>query len=738
MQTAQAKAQVLWLVLLLLFLNGTGCGSGASELQELPAQPQVGGSAPETRPDAPSQNSFVVLNDALCGQPNERHVTGFPQTLLNAGHMGAASLLGQDGETLFAADSGMGASVWFLWNMKTRRQIASYQHYAFDHPWFERGASVGPSRDIFLVPSGQSLELRSAIDGHVLTTIALGAAKVLAAGLAPDASYVWATTATMLSVWAQDGRRLIERPGQYQLDASTMFATADAIHLPRNAVQAIDIIDIASGATSLGPRYVGNFARWLSDGGFLTTTSNDVRVYDRAGAQRHLQPVAVAEALGADGDWLWIAAETAAHWIVNVYAIGDTKPVATYELPLAEREWSNRGPIIAAPGSVGFLNAKRGTLSRLDLTGAAPTMETYVYPVDRLDSYAAARPGDWTVSGAGVLFAGADYAAPGGPLYASCGPVLGFSGARSSVAVATADRRIRVLDLSPANRGKVILTLSYPTIHVELSRDGAVLLASGGDASALPLGPLRAFAVPSGRVLRTWEDPEQGKALFGYTISEDGTRIAREICDTPAGDRQACDLYVSDLEEDRLLFHAGPIVRPRVRRDQQSLRLSPDGSRLAYSPEDVPLTRTTLIYEQRGDASTEARLVVTIPGHLGGWASDDRLLVNRYDWQGTAVAPTFREVMYVATAAVDLQGTTLWSNRTGSIDPGWLRVDRASGLFFGSGSNGIYELSSGTGRFRWPSSDVRGDLAGDEMVWHTNGRIYAFKWRESALFGGIF
>ena len=739
MQTVQAKAKVLCRVLLLLSLNGTGCGPEASELQQSPALPQVIGGTQGARPEATSQKSFVVLQDALCGQPDVQNVSGFPQTLLKAGHRSAASLLGQEGETLFAADSVNGTSAWFLWNMKTRRQIASDGHYLFDHPWFRMGASVGPSRNIILVPSARALELRSTADGRMLTRIEINDAKLLGAGLARDASYVWATTATMLTVWTQDGRKLIEEPGRYDLDAPAVLATPGALYLPRNSAHTIDIIEVASGSTLPGPRYVGAFARWLSDGGFITTTSNDVRVYDRAGAQRHLQPVAVAEELGADGAWLWIAAETATHWIVNVYAIGDTKPVATYDLPLTEPAWSNRGPIIAAPGSIGFLNTKRGTLWRLDLTGSAPTMQAYVYPVDRLDGYTAARPGDWTVSGAGVLFPGADYGAPDGPLYASCGPVLGLSGARSSIAVATADRRIRVLDLSPANRGKPLLTLSYPTTHVELSRDGTILLATGRDSSALPMGPLRAFAVPSGRVLRTWDDlDEPDKALFGYTISDDGTRVAREICDTLVGDRQACDLYVSELQEDRLLFHAGPIVRPRARREVQSLRLSPDGSRLAYSPEDVPLTRTTLVYERAGDASTEARLVVTIPGHLGGWESDDRLLVNQYDWRATAVAPTFREVTYVGTAAVDLQGTTLWMHRGASIDPGSLRVDGDSSLFFGSASNGVYDLSSGKPRYRWPSSDSRGDLVGDEMVWHSSGSIYALKWREAAISGGFF
>jgi hypothetical protein len=186
-----------------------------------------------------------------------------------------------------------------------------------------------------------------------------------------------------------------------------------------------------------------------------------------------------------------------------------------------------------------------------------------------------------------------------------------------------------LFDIQPTTTS-LIATNPRPSSHVELSADGATLVASADLTDAQPGQDisLRVYDWPSTTPKKTYPyvNVYPGELFVDFSLSDDGTRLGQLFVESNNGyRRQVTDLlgtntYFSDTPPEPSQGGAGSSLPPPL--------ISPSGSRIGavQGVRNVPGVATNLYANNT--------LVGAVDGYGVGWLDDNRLLVNVYAYLG--------------------------------------------------------------------------------------------------------
>jgi hypothetical protein len=421
---------------------------------------------------------------------------------------------------------------------------------------------------------------------------------------------------------------------------------------------------------------------------FLTNVSNTVWTYSKTGIQQSLVTMATVENLTGQGDWVWTYDSTN---LLNIYAIGNTSPAATYSLGVLE--------LVKASGmTIGAIPYGSPAISVIDLSGSSPTKVDHDLPIAYGTAYAATSASQWVVGNLhGVVLDGARLSST--PRYFGLGQVWSIAGADNRVGIAVASGKILLMD---PNGLTLEGTIDFPTSKLELSADGSVLaaMANANDDQSEPDRTLKVFSIPTGSLINSWPYTQgQDPFLIDFSLSRSGTIIGQVLRTsvTPSLIRQVAALT------------GGPTIWSDSLPSQiwdlgLAIHLSPDGTLIAVSggPPD-PNSGTRVI--------KNGTLITAVPGEAVGWIDDNRLLADNY-------VPTLG---YSGSAIYDSTGVKLASPSLPELKE-FQAV--TSDLIYSPYLNTIFSLPSGSPA--WKSTIpayIVGAVSGPYVVFLSGNRL---------------
>ena len=173
---------------------------------------------------------------------------------------------------------------WILMNYATNAKIASGEQGP-DGLW-----PIDMEGSILAVGVANGLEVRSAVDGHLLAIITSPIIDPVGATppaswwrLASDGSYICAGSSASLTAWSTSGNVLFTRTGDYS--HAKLFAGPGKIQIALGpaGTAVVETVSVPDGSSSVGATFSGSFNTWFLDGSrFLTNLSNGVWTYDIA------------------------------------------------------------------------------------------------------------------------------------------------------------------------------------------------------------------------------------------------------------------------------------------------------------------------------------------------------------------------------------------------------------------------------------------------------------------------
>ena len=603
---------------------------------------------------------------------------------------------------------------WALWDLGTRALVAKGDRACPVGQACQQPAAL-LAGDTVLVRGMPDLETRSATTGAVLATIPSQAGlDTPGSGLADDGSYVWAATTTSLRAWAPSGAPRVNVPGNYL--ASRVFAAASELRIGAGPAGAgrIERFAVPTGVrtTSL---HDGVFARWFGDGArFLTTSSNLVRVYDAAGASVSAAVLPHLMGLDARGDRLWIRTRQNFDEALTVYRASDLTAAPTLiAIPLDAE-------LVDSPGAIGALHQTYGSLDSIDLTTLAVTH------VAGLPCGLGAFSGggsSWMVgtSGGAVLTGtggAVDHPLARGRLTSASGTVGGLA------AVASAAGIVELVEVD--DTPMVVRTLPLLSTHVELSTDGATLLASEYlvNGSCRPALPLRLISTATGAVLHEWPYAGAGDTTL---LEVSFARTARlQAHYTVTGGAFVRTLTGADGAT--LPGYGPPITSDIFNGISGLLLFAPGGARAASLGAYVSADQAfTYLY-----AGGVQRAIVD--GFPLGWLDDDRVLIARYTRAGNQdvlASTTVRAVdgTVVATPALPdlfIAASSTTARLRGHVTPA------GEGQLYARRKNAVYAEATGALVWAGPvnqSAEAVSDVAGDHVLYVAGTTVQLVRFR---------
>lgn len=647
-------------------------------------------------------------------------------TLLDLGHAQAIIVLRVGTSRVLSEDL---VGHWVLWDYASATSLASGDSgcTTFTCPYPGNFADPGNYADlkgaVAVVETPTSLEVRSIVDGHVLSTIS-GPPSWWQ--LATDGSYITGGTSAGLTVWNTSGGVVFTRAGDYS--KAVAYAAPSQVQVAKGAAgqSVIETIAVPAGTTSTSPSFQGQFSTWFGDGQrFLTSLSGTVWVYSNAAAQLDVTTLPTqwlnAEViLGGFGKWFWgyvlNPLPNSSQGGINIYAVGaSTSPAASYPQSLAA---------VPSGSTLGLIDATVDQVSVIDLSGT--TLAQHDFTVRNAynsssSTYSAINSTQWMVGNVwGVVMDPSQ--TPAAPRCFSLGNVLSIAANSNRIAVSTASGSIQYFDATGIRQGTIGFTGSY----LQLSADGNTLAAAAG----VPGDNDRSGGIIAEGILY---DPDRSINLYtlpgstptstlpytfgtypyptDFTLSGSGTVLAMtlfnglaaygngsylgQVIAVPGGAPIWSDTTVPSGPASSGGDYSQPIA------------LSPDGTLIAVS--DVPGVGNA----QAGVTSfTEiiknGTVVATVPGGVATWLDNNRLLVtvylsdpiqpvysaaNIYDSTGQLVSsPPLPEIDDYQVASTN----TIYSATKGSIyslTDGSVQWKSANLIYFGSvvtGTNVIF------------------------------------------------
>jgi hypothetical protein len=610
--------------------------------------------------------------------------------LLELGHASAVQFL-QFGNSRVLSQDDVGSSFtthWVLWDYTSAAIVAQGDQGTISVGGLITRLPVDIEGNTVVIDMPNGLEVRSALDGHVLSTIASSSSWWK---LASDGSFICAGSKHGLLVWAPTGQVLVSKSGDYS--AAMSFAAPGEVRVALGPAgqNVIETISTATGNSSVGSTFSGQFNSWFVDGErFLTNVSNTVWVYSKTSVQEALVSLPTTENLTGQGNWVWtFNASLFPGYPLNIYAIGSSSPAATYNLTVDEK-------VIPSGMTIGALTFGSPSMSVIDLSGPSPAKADYNLPIAYTTAYAAVSGSQWLAANThGVLLDGKTVS--GTPRYFGLGKAWSIACSASRAAVATATGSILYFDPSgPTLQG----TIGFSSSNVELSSDGAVLAAAANDTDAQyeTDRTLKIFSLPTQTLTHAWSYSFQYQTPFlvAFSLSRSGTILGQVLLNLvnngSAYSRQATATT------------GGSTIWSDMPPNQAPIQLSPDGTLVAVSGGPPDANSATNIYKN-------GVLVAAVPGWAVGWIDNSQLLVNSYtsgrqlvyagstiyDPTGAKVAtpplPELREFQ-VATSdwIYSAQQNTIYSLTTGAAV--WTSPNPSAGIGAVSGSNIVFESGS--------------------------------------------
>lgn len=686
---------------LLVMLLATACsGDGAGAVVDA-ADPDA--ATDDAGPDA-------ALDAAVDAAPDAAAPPVPVPLFLELGHQTGLTSLQRTATRALSVDAG---GHWALWDLGARALIAKGDRACPVSQACQQPAAL-LADDTVLVRGMPDLEVRSAATGAVLATITTTAAlDTPGSGVADDGSYVWAATTTSLRAWTPAGFPKVNVAGNYLVSQVHAAPTELRIGAGPAGVDRIERVAVANGArtTSL---HDGTFARWFHDGArFLTTSGNLVRVYAATGAAVSATVLPAVTDLDAEADRVWIRTRDNFNDVLNVYRASDLTAAPTLiPIPLSAE-------IIAAPGAVGVLHPTYGSFDAVALVTLAVTH------VDGLPcglgAFGAGAAGGWMVgTGAGAVLTGSGAALDPPLARGKLTSVSGTVGGLAAVASAAGIIELVEVDDTPM----VVRTLPYLASHVELSTDGATLVATEDlpNGSCRPALPLRVIATATGAVLHQWPYPGLGDAgLLEVSVARTALTLAHYQ-------------FVGGALTKILTTATGvvlPSYGPPLTSDLQGigglLLFAPGGQRAASLASYATIDQAfTYLY----DAGVQRAIIDGVPL---GWLDDDRLLVARYARAGNQyvlMSTTVRapDGAVVATLPLpDLAITGSLSARVrGQVTP------VGQGQLYARRKNAVYDPATGAQVWAGPfnaQGDAATDAAGDHVLYVSGTAIQVARFR---------
>jgi len=681
----------------------TGTVDAFSVMPALPSGLSLNGSTGMIAgtPSAQSASATYTITATNAGGSTTANVTVGVNKGLNAllelGHSANVNLLQLQNSRLLSRDD---TGHWVLWDYASGSilargdQVPNTAHY----PMTLAGNTL-----VVGIPNG--LEVRSSIDGHVLSTII---SQNSWWKLATDGSYICAASSSGLSTWSPDGTLLFFRAGDYS--AANTFASPDAIRVALGPAgqNVVETISIPSGTSSAGPAFSGQFNSWFLDGArFLTNQGNTIWTYSNTGVQQAIVSLSTIENLTGQGNWIWTF-QNSPYWPLNIYAIGSSSPAVTYTLtpePLGNEL------VIPSGTTIGAMPSGPGQISIIDLSGSSPVKVDYSLPVVYESAYAAASPSQWIVGNRhGVVLDGASLS--GTPRFIALGQAWTIAGGTSRAAIGVASGSIFYLDPSgPKLEG----TIPFSSSKLQLSSDGTVLaaMANAHDAQYEPDRTLKVFSLPTESLINSWPYTlPQGACVpscnipypTDFSLSGSGTMIGQVLFTLTSGSFQR---MVGSTTGGSSVWSDTPIPAFTNGTDIP-IGLSPDGSLIGVSDSQPSPSSITNIYNA-------GLLVTAVPGWAAGWIDNGRLLVNNY-----VLGPS-SNVQYSGATIYDPTGAKLSSPGV----PELLQFQSVTSDWIYSPSlNTIFSLSSGSSV--WTSSSPTlgvGAVSGNYVVFASGSQV---------------
>lgn len=617
------------------------------------------------------------------------------ETLLDLGHASSVSLIRFDGTHVVSVDT---SGHWVLWNYATAALIASGDS-GCTGSLCAKGWPADVKGSILVVQIPTGFELRSATDGHLISTIPFA---VSSWNIATDGSYFSAQGASGLSAWSPSGTVLFSRTGDYSKALAYASPTELLVAAGALGANVIETINVASTTSTPSPAFSGNFTAWFQDGArFVAAVNNNtVLIYSKAAVQQEALSVSgVTSLAGGISNWFWVPRND----FVDIYAVGGTTaPVASF---------AAIGGVIPSATTLGLTGV--GSISVVDFSGATPTKTDFALPIAQANVFAASSATNWLTGNAyGVVLDGASL--PATPRYFGYGQAWSIKGSASLFAISTASGRILYFDSATKQLQGTIQDFSA---QLQMSADGTVLAAQGDSfagQSALDQS-LRVFSLPSGNVLADWPYVYATPPVpLDISLSGSGTVLGQVLEGSTGTDmRQVSGISPSSA----VIWSDSGVGQQKF--DQ--IRLSPDGTLIA--PATGPFGDKT----SGANIIKNGTLVTAVLGWPLGWLDNNRLIVNTYDRTNAqlGVNPYQGAVIYDATGK---QLATSAIPELHEIQP--LTAD----TIYSPELNTIYSVSSGAAI--WSSGYnptlVGGDngrgvgaVAGGYVVFETGPRILA-------------
>jgi hypothetical protein len=534
--------------------------------------------------------------------------------LMHLGHQSSVTTVRETSTNVFSEDA---LGTWILWNYASASIVAhGVSGCVFTSPNFTGNCSLDPAIDmagttaVIVTPTG--FEIHSTSDGSTLGTIASSAPNWWK--LAADGSYIAVGSSTGVSAWSTSGQQLFANSGDYS--RAVAFAAAGQLQIAngRAGTNVIESITVPSGSSTTGAQFNGTFAAWFTNGGnFITTAGSTALVYSNAIVQQQVLSIGTNHGpIGGQGNWVWVIPANSDE--VDLYPATGT-PTAT---PYVFASTVTLEPPTAASGAV--LGAVSSVFSVIDLSGATPVKTDYTTPSGAVAAYALVSTSQW-VSGAanGVLEDGAT--ATTTPRYFGVGQVTSIAGGSGHFAVGT-PLGIYYFDAATlAQEGQI----AFNAGQLALSTDGTTLAAVGAPAVNGITGPVNIYTLPAGGApLNVWSDTP-----FDIDLSGSGTVLGQllwvgrptsgsySVQANPATGGSA--IFSSTFSDAAIPFTTFP-----------PLRVSPDGTLIAYSPMGSPKGLALANVATSTNLLLNGTLVTAFNGLTVGWLDNTRLLVNNY------------------------------------------------------------------------------------------------------------
>jgi hypothetical protein len=618
--------------------------------------------------------------------------------VLDLGHGADITMLRLSTTGIFSQDA---TGHWVLWDRATAQIVASGTvPVQLNNPPYPADLA-GPTLAV-ATPTG--IELRSSANGQLLSTVTTTFSWL---ALATDGSYVSAGNTTGLTAWSPAGQVLLSKSGDYS--KAMAFAAPGRLTVALGAAtsNAIETISLATGSSSIGATYLGQFTSWFADGArFLTVdVTNTIRIYSSDAVLQDTKALppdygsGMARGYLGVGNWFWTPGT-----LLNIYAVGaSAQPAASYRLSKLVLQ---SGPTLA------MLPGESAPVSVIDLSGATPVKVDYPAAPVQLSAYAATSSSNWFLgTDYGVLVDGTSLS--GTPRYFGYGLVNSVAGGTNSFAVATAVGKILYFNTAT---NSLAGTIDLSSLKLAMSADGSILVAQepGPESTAYQTlnETLNVYSLPSGSLTASYQF---STGLRDWSLTPPGTVLGEAFGDLT---QRAISAATGAT-----LWTAGapPPTHPGL--SYWSL-LSPDGTLAAFGaePEGAGTQPTTTIYHN-------GQMVTSLTGWAAGWVDNGRLLVGNF---GGKYGP-----QYISSTIYDPTGFPLASPPFGALSfPGLFQVVTprvaTPDLLYSLYGNYIVSLSSGAKT--WASGSPlslqgpqlpHGAVAGGEVVFVSGNLVLA-------------